>query len=83
MQAALEAQLAEAHSAHAAEVATLAQQLEEAHRLADFSSRELAGVVQQLAAVSVRPFLPTAQPQLPLVAQSVIRLSCLRVLPPL
>ncbi len=51
MQEALEAQLAEIWAAHALEVAALVQQLEEAHRLADFSSRELAGVVQQLAAV--------------------------------
>ncbi len=51
MQDALEAQLAEAQAAHTSEVTALAQQLEDAHRLADYSSRELAGVVQQLAAV--------------------------------
>ncbi|GAB4816179.1 hypothetical protein N2152v2_003225 [Parachlorella kessleri] len=46
----LEAELAEVRTVHAAELATLGQQVEEAHRLADYSSRELSDVVQRLAA---------------------------------
>lgn len=54
MQDALEAQLSEARAAHAAEVAALGKQLEEAHALADYSSRELAGVVQASGCKVVR-----------------------------